>query len=563
MVPEGLTNVVAIAAGEYHSLALRNDGTIVAWGQNAHAQTSVPPTLTNVVAIAAASAHNIALLHNGMVATFGDGWGGCDGCDTNVPLGLASVMAVAAGTAFNVALKSDGSVVAWGASNFLQTNVPTGLGNVVAIAAGNYHTLALKADCTVAAWAFGYWGETHVPAGLTNVVAIAANSVHSVALTVIGVPIFVDGKPALINSVTAVGSAEVRLANPYGSGTLMYTLDGSDPAVSGLLYSGPFTVGRSGTVRAVAFDESFSQSLQSHPVGLVILPRLMATTDGGGTATVDLPAGVLAPNYAAVATATPAPGWVFLQWLGDAKGTNPVVSLSMTRSKTMRAVFGTALTTWMVGGGSIVVDPVSTWHPYGSQVQLTAVPAVGNYFAFWANAAAGQTNHALRFTVANANPSVTAVFASLGGAQTNALTVIPSGGGQVVLTPPGNRFPRNSTVTVQAVPDAGQEFYGWSGAAGGSQNPLTVTMNSNQVITAIFTRHVWLRGESNPELLRDEGFRLTVTGEFGGFYGVLGTAEGGWLPLGTVATPWGVGQFTDPAGTTNGHRFYRTVFEAR
>ncbi len=88
-------------------------------------------------------------------------------------------------------------------------------------------------------------------------------------------------------------------------------------------------------------------------------------------------------------------------------------------------------------------------------------------------------------------------------------------------------------------------------------------MSWNTAITASITQPPWLQGESNPELLTQERFRLAVTGEFGGIYGVLGSAEGGWLPLGTVATPWGVGQFTDPAGTTNGHRFYRTIFEAR
>ena len=52
-VPPGLSNVVAIAAGGYHSLALQADGTVVAWGYNGYGQTNVPPGLSNVVAIAA------------------------------------------------------------------------------------------------------------------------------------------------------------------------------------------------------------------------------------------------------------------------------------------------------------------------------------------------------------------------------------------------------------------------------------------------------------------------------------------------------------------------------
>jgi hypothetical protein len=65
----------------------------------------------------------------------------------------------------------------------------------------------------------------------------------------------------------------------------------------------------------------------------------------------------------------------------------------------------------------------------------------GNYLVFSANAAAGQTNSPLIFTITNASPTVAAVFASLGEMEMNALTVIPDGRGQVTLTLPGNCFP--------------------------------------------------------------------------------------------------------------------------
>jgi HEAT repeat protein len=55
--PAGLTNVIAIAPG----LALKRDGTVVAWGNNLFGQTSVPDGLSNVVAIAAGGDFNLAL----------------------------------------------------------------------------------------------------------------------------------------------------------------------------------------------------------------------------------------------------------------------------------------------------------------------------------------------------------------------------------------------------------------------------------------------------------------------------------------------------------------------
>ena len=61
-VPGGLSNVVAIAAGGYHSLALKSDGTVVGWGDNGYGQTTVPAGLSNVAAIAAGGYHSLALL---------------------------------------------------------------------------------------------------------------------------------------------------------------------------------------------------------------------------------------------------------------------------------------------------------------------------------------------------------------------------------------------------------------------------------------------------------------------------------------------------------------------
>ncbi|HVM48827.1 MAG TPA: hypothetical protein VMU04_12420 [Candidatus Acidoferrum sp.] len=51
--PEPLTNIVAIAGGGDHQLAVRSDGTVIAWGCDCHGSTTLPPDLTNVTAVAA------------------------------------------------------------------------------------------------------------------------------------------------------------------------------------------------------------------------------------------------------------------------------------------------------------------------------------------------------------------------------------------------------------------------------------------------------------------------------------------------------------------------------
>lgn len=175
-------NVIAIAAGGYggdFALALQNNGTIVGWGYNGSGQTSPPPGLTNVVAIAAGGLHSLALQSNSTVVAWGDNSHG----QTNIPPGLSNVVAIAAGIYHSMALKNNGTVVAWGSNVYgPTTNVPSGLSNVVAIAAGGFHSLALQSNGTVVAWGYDGQGQTDVPYGLSNVVAIAAGAYHSLAL---------------------------------------------------------------------------------------------------------------------------------------------------------------------------------------------------------------------------------------------------------------------------------------------------------------------------------------------------------------------------------------------
>jgi hypothetical protein len=183
-VPLTLQPALAIAGGGYHSLALQADGTVAAWGAGDSGQTNVPAGLANVIGISAGTWHSLALRRNGTVAAWGDNsWG-----QTNVPVGLSNVMAVAAGGSHSLALQTNGTVVAWGDNtdaegNFVgQSVVPANLTNVVAIAAGEYHSLAVRADGTVAAWGDDSQGQCDVPVGLSNVVAVAGGGGHSVAL---------------------------------------------------------------------------------------------------------------------------------------------------------------------------------------------------------------------------------------------------------------------------------------------------------------------------------------------------------------------------------------------
>lgn len=176
--PAGLSGVTHIAASGSHCLARKSDGTVVAWGDNTYGQGTVPGGLTNVSKIAAGEKHNIALKADGTVFAWGDNTFG----QTSVPPGLNNVIAIAAGNDHNLALKSDGSLVVWGRNDAGQIDVPVGVTNVATIGAGAYHSLAVLQNGTVAAWGFNLGGQSDVPSGLSNVVQIEGGYDFSVAL---------------------------------------------------------------------------------------------------------------------------------------------------------------------------------------------------------------------------------------------------------------------------------------------------------------------------------------------------------------------------------------------
>ena len=219
-LPAGLTNLVAIAAGAYHNLVLRADGTVLGWGYDEQGECEAPATLHDAIAIAAGGYHSLAIKANSTVVA----WGANDSGQATVPANLAGVIGIAAGTWHSLALRSDGTVIGWGDNSLGQISIPASLSNVVAIAAGGNHSLALRRDGTVVAWGDNtnaqgqFAGQSIVPPGLTNVTAIAAGAYFSLAVksdgTVVSWGENGQGQCTLPTGLTNV----VAVAGGYGHG---------------------------------------------------------------------------------------------------------------------------------------------------------------------------------------------------------------------------------------------------------------------------------------------------------------------------------------------------------
>jgi alpha-tubulin suppressor-like RCC1 family protein len=183
------SNVTAIAAGDWHSLFLKTDGSLWGMGDSgygelgAYLETNMPMEImaSNVTAIAAGFYHSLFLKKDGSLWATGDDTYGQlgDGASGSVMIHYevyspeqivaSNVTAIAAGLYHSLFLKKDGSLWGMGENNsgqlgdgtYINTNRPEQIvaSNVVAIAGGGQHSLFLKRDGSL--WVMGYnnYGE--------------------------------------------------------------------------------------------------------------------------------------------------------------------------------------------------------------------------------------------------------------------------------------------------------------------------------------------------------------------------------------------------------------------
>lgn len=176
--PSPNSGFTRIAAGGVHSLGLRSDGSVVAWGDNYYGQANVPSPNSGFVIVSAGAYHSLGLRSDGSIAAWGLGEDG----QCSVPSPNAGFTGIAGGESHSLGLKADGSILAWGNNDYGQCDLPSANSGFAAIAAGAYHSLGLKTDGSVAAWGHSVYGQCNVPTPNTGFVAIAAGIYHSLGL---------------------------------------------------------------------------------------------------------------------------------------------------------------------------------------------------------------------------------------------------------------------------------------------------------------------------------------------------------------------------------------------
>ena len=167
-----------IAAGSYHTVGLKADGTVVTAGAIDPERASWDPnSKTNygqcdtkewkdIVSVAAGSYHTVGLKENGSVIAVGSNYK--RQCDTS---SWTDVIEIAAGNTFTLGRTANGTVLATGQDSHGQINVDRWT-DIIAIAAGGDHAVGLKSDGSIID---NYHGECSTP-NWENIVAVSADS---------------------------------------------------------------------------------------------------------------------------------------------------------------------------------------------------------------------------------------------------------------------------------------------------------------------------------------------------------------------------------------------------
>ncbi len=304
--------------------------------------------------------------------------------------------------------------------------------------------------------------------GTSNPVTVTMNSAKSVTAN------FTIKQFAL--SVTAVNGTVSISPNRslYDSGTVVTLTAAPSP---GYVFTG-WGGDAGGTATAVTVTMNSAKNVTAN---FTIKQFALSVTAVNGTVSISPNRSLYDSGTVVTLTAAPSPGYVFTGWGGDASGTATLVTVTMNSAKSVTAnftikQFALAVT---ATNGTVALSPNRSLYDSGTVVTLTANPSPGYVFSTWSGDASGTSNPTT--VTMNSAKNVTANFTI----KRFAISVTAVNG-TVSISPNQSLYDSGSIVTLTATPSAGYVFSGWSGGAGGTSNPVAVTMISDKSVTANF-----------------------------------------------------------------------------
>jgi uncharacterized repeat protein (TIGR02543 family) len=254
-----------------------------------------------------------------------------------------------------------------------------------------------------------------------------------------------------------------------------------------------------------------TDGLEIYEPDLIGPPSFTLSFTAGSGGSVSSPGSVYEVGSEVTITATPVSGYIFSGW-SNGSSENPLTvivnsNISINATFTPIPLFNVTLTAnsggSVSGGGS---------YQEGTQVTLYASPISGYTFSSWSD---GSTDSNKTITITE-NITLTANFVET--VYTYTLSVESGNGGSVSTT--GGVYNEGTQVNITATPSSGYSFNTWSN--GSTDNPTTVTINSDLTLTANF--------DATPS------YNITLNGNSGGLVSGGGSYQQG-TQVNLSATP--------------------------
>jgi len=298
------------------------------------------------------------------------------------------------------------------------------------------------------------------------------------------------------------------IVNPQGSGSVSLSpsggryANGTDVTITAVPSAGHlfshWSADISGTNPSVTVTMDSSKMITANFIRSYRLD-LTVDPDDCGSVSLEPAAGTYSPGTKVTLRVIPSPDCRFNHWSGDTSGIDSTVAVTMDSDKNLTAHFDIMRTHTLrvvadpSGKGSIILSPAGGAYITGTEVTLTAIPMPGYQFSRWSGDTSS-TNPSVSVTM-DSNKVIVASFVQ---SYTLTLTIYPSGDGIVDLDPPGGGYANGTKVTLAAVPTPGYLFSHWSGNITGLGPTITVTIDSDKVITANFVEGMTLNLTIDP-----------------------------------------------------------------